>query len=45
VIGALIGGFLFRLVGLETVSLIGELVAATAGAIVLLFVLGYIRKR
>ncbi len=39
VIGAVLGGFLFRLVGLLTVSLIGGLISATAGAVVLLFIL------
>lgn len=43
VIGAILGGFLFRLVGLQTVHLIGNLIAATVGAIVLLIVLQKIK--
>jgi len=39
VIGAILGGFLFRLVGLATTSLLGSLVSATVGAVVLLFLL------
>jgi len=36
VIGALVGGFLFRLVGLAAYGMIGSLITATVGAIVLL---------
>jgi len=39
VIGALLGGFLFRLLHLVAYGLIGELVVATVGAVILLFVL------
>ncbi len=39
VVGAIVGGFLFNLLGLVAVGLLGSLVSATAGAIVLLFVL------
>ncbi|MGA2256483.1 MAG: GlsB/YeaQ/YmgE family stress response membrane protein [Thermoguttaceae bacterium] len=39
VIGAILGGFLFRLVGLLTISLLGSLISATVGAILLLFLL------
>ena len=42
-IGALLGGFLFRLVGLAAYGLLGELVMATVGAVVLLFLLHKIR--
>jgi uncharacterized membrane protein YeaQ/YmgE (transglycosylase-associated protein family) len=37
--GALLGGFLFRLVGFSTVNLLGSLVSATVGAVLLLLVL------
>jgi uncharacterized membrane protein YeaQ/YmgE (transglycosylase-associated protein family) len=43
VIGALLGGFLFRLVGWSTVSLLGSLVAATVGVVVVLFLLQKVR--
>lgn len=39
VVGALLGGLLFRLVGMRAVGTVGELFTATVGAIVLLFVL------
>jgi len=38
-IGALLGGFLFRLIGLAAYGLLGELVMATVGAVILLFLL------
>ncbi len=44
VIGALLGGFLFALLGLSSNNLLGSLVTATVGAIVLLFLLGKLRK-
>ena len=39
VIGALLGGFLFRLLHLAAYGLLGELVIATVGAVILLFLL------
>jgi uncharacterized membrane protein YeaQ/YmgE (transglycosylase-associated protein family) len=36
-IGAVVGGFLLHLIGLATVSLLGSLVTATVGAVVLLW--------
>ena len=39
VVGALLGGVLFRLLHLVAYGLLGELVIATVGAIILLFVL------
>lgn len=44
VIGALIGGFLFSQLGIAAGGLIGALVTATVGAVVLLFLVGLIRK-
>jgi len=43
VLGAILGGFLFQLVGLVAVGLLGDLIAATAGAIILLFLLQKIK--
>jgi uncharacterized membrane protein YeaQ/YmgE (transglycosylase-associated protein family) len=37
ILGALLGGFIFRFLGVTSFGLIGSLVAATAGAIVLLW--------
>ncbi|QDT34232.1 GlsB/YeaQ/YmgE family stress response membrane protein [Thalassoglobus polymorphus] len=39
VIGAILGGFVFGLLGLVAVGLIGNLVTATAGACLLIFLL------
>ena len=44
VIGAVLGGFLFHLVGLVAIGLLGSLISATAGAIVLLFLLQKIKR-
>jgi uncharacterized membrane protein YeaQ/YmgE (transglycosylase-associated protein family) len=45
VIGAFLGGFLFRLLGFLTIGLLGNLISATVGAIVLLFLLQKFGKR
>jgi uncharacterized membrane protein YeaQ/YmgE (transglycosylase-associated protein family) len=45
VIGAFLGGFLFRLVGLAATGLLGRLICATVGAIVLLFLLQKFGRR
>lgn len=39
VIGALLGGFLFRLIGISAYGLLGDLITATVGAMLLLFLL------
>ena len=39
VVGALLGGILFRLLHLVAYGLLGELVIATVGAVILLFLL------
>ena len=44
VIGAFIGGLLFNLVGISVGGMIGSLVMAVAGAVVLLWVVGLIKK-
>ena len=43
-IGAVVGGFLFSLLGLAAGGLIGSIVTATVGAVVLLFLIGLIKK-
>jgi uncharacterized membrane protein YeaQ/YmgE (transglycosylase-associated protein family) len=43
VIGSLVGGFVFGLLGLHAYGLIGSIVVATAGAIMLLYVIRLIR--
>ncbi len=44
VIGALIGGFVFGLLQIRAVGLIGRLISATAGAVILLLVLRKFRR-
>jgi uncharacterized membrane protein YeaQ/YmgE (transglycosylase-associated protein family) len=45
VIGAVIGGFLFRAIGVSNVSgLLGSLIVATIGAVVLLLVLRQFKR-
>ena len=45
VIGALIGGYLFRMLGISTDGgLIGSLIVATIGAVILLFLLRLLKK-
>jgi uncharacterized membrane protein YeaQ/YmgE (transglycosylase-associated protein family) len=45
VVGALLGGFVFWLVGLAATGLLGSLICATVGAILLLFLLQKFGKR
>jgi uncharacterized membrane protein YeaQ/YmgE (transglycosylase-associated protein family) len=44
VIGAFIGGFLFRLVGISAGGTIGSIIVATIGAIVLLLIMKAVKK-
>ena len=44
VVGAFIGGFLFRVLGLAAYGLIGNLVVATVGAVVLLVIIRAIKR-
>jgi uncharacterized membrane protein YeaQ/YmgE (transglycosylase-associated protein family) len=44
IIGSVVGGFLFGLLGLSAGGMIGAIVTATAGAVVLLFGVGLIKK-
>jgi uncharacterized membrane protein YeaQ/YmgE (transglycosylase-associated protein family) len=44
VIGAFIGGYLFSALGIAAGGLIGSLVTATVGALVLLWVVGLLKK-
>ena len=45
VIGAYLGAILFRLLGLASTGFIGALVVAIIGSIVLLAIVGAVRKR
>jgi uncharacterized membrane protein YeaQ/YmgE (transglycosylase-associated protein family) len=44
VIGALIGGFLFPLAGVDIGGTLGQLIAATVGAVIFLYLLKLIRR-
>ncbi|QDT95571.1 GlsB/YeaQ/YmgE family stress response membrane protein [Gimesia aquarii] len=45
VLGAVVGGLLFGLLGIAAVGFIGSIVTATVGAILLLFIIGNMKKR
>jgi len=44
VIGALVGGLLFGLLGIAATSRLGSLVTATVGALVFLWLLRFVRR-
>lgn len=44
VVGALLGGVLFRVLGLFPVGLLGEIVSATVGGLVFLWLLRYLPR-
>jgi uncharacterized membrane protein YeaQ/YmgE (transglycosylase-associated protein family) len=44
IIGGVVGGFLFRLLAIAAGGLIGSIVTATVGAVVLLFLVGLFKK-
>jgi uncharacterized membrane protein YeaQ/YmgE (transglycosylase-associated protein family) len=44
IIGAFIGGFLASVLGLAATGIIGSIILATAGAVVLLFLIGLVKK-
>lgn len=44
VVGSFLGGFVFPLLGVHFSGIIGSLIMATAGAILLLFLLGLVKK-
>jgi uncharacterized membrane protein YeaQ/YmgE (transglycosylase-associated protein family) len=44
VVGSFVGGIVFGLVGLSSHGFIGSLITATAGAVVLLFIISALKK-
>ncbi len=44
VVGAIIGGFLFRIIGFHAIGTIASLITAIVGAIVLLVLIGILKK-
>ncbi len=45
VIGAVLGGVLFGLLGIKAAGLIGEIVTATVGALLLLFIISKVKGK
>ncbi|MBI9078898.1 MAG: GlsB/YeaQ/YmgE family stress response membrane protein [Pseudodesulfovibrio sp.] len=44
IVGAVVGGFIFDFLGFQATGMIGSLLTATAGAIILLFLIGLVKK-
>ena len=44
VLGAVLGGFVFRLLGIAAYSLLGSLITATVGAVLLLYIVRRLRR-
>ncbi len=44
IVGAVIGGWVFSLLGFESTGLIGSMITAVVGAIILLFIIGLFKK-
>jgi uncharacterized membrane protein YeaQ/YmgE (transglycosylase-associated protein family) len=44
IVGGIVGGFLFRLLVITAGGLIGSIVTATVGAVVLLYLVGLVKK-
>ena len=45
IIGAVLGGWVFGLLGITTTGVIGSLITATVGAIILLWIISLFQKR
>jgi len=45
IVGGVIGGWVFSLLGLSSNGIVGNLICATAGAVVLLFILSLFKKK
>ena len=45
VIGAVLGGFIFGLLGIATTNVLGALICAFVGAVVLLVLIGFIKRK
>lgn len=44
ILGAFLGGWLFGLLGIASYGIVGAIIGATVGAVVLLFLLKFIRR-
>ncbi len=45
IIGAVLGGWVFGLLGIHTTGIIGSLITATVGAIILLWIISLFKRR
>jgi uncharacterized membrane protein YeaQ/YmgE (transglycosylase-associated protein family) len=45
VIGAVLGGFIFNLIGIATTNKLGVLLCAFVGAVVLLVLIGFVKRK
>ncbi|MFA7555179.1 MAG: GlsB/YeaQ/YmgE family stress response membrane protein [Spongiibacteraceae bacterium] len=44
IVGAVVGGFVFGLLGISAGGLIGSIITATAGAVILIFIVRLIKR-
>lgn len=44
IVGAVLGGFVFGLLGITAGGLIGSIITATIGAILLLYIISFVKK-
>jgi len=44
ILGAVVGGFTFGLLGISASGILGSIITATVGAVLLLFIVGLIKK-
>jgi uncharacterized membrane protein YeaQ/YmgE (transglycosylase-associated protein family) len=44
ILGAVVGGFAFGLLGISAGGILGSIITATVGAVLLLFIVGLIKK-
>jgi len=44
ILGAMVGGFTFGLLGISAGGILGSIITATVGAVLLLFIVGLIKK-
>lgn len=44
IVGSFLGGFLFKVLGISFHGLIGSIIAALIGALILLYVIGLVRR-
>jgi uncharacterized membrane protein YeaQ/YmgE (transglycosylase-associated protein family) len=44
ILGAIVGGFAFGLLGISAGGILGSIITATVGAVLLLFLVGFVKK-